>query len=426
MQKAMPSPGPGSYDLEYISFDDYMPKTLRHSKTGNGQGRMTAEQAQKAEAGTCRLHTLGASRAWREALEVIQAFRENALEVNVIHRNALLSVFQRSQQWSWALQELSARLLEQEVATDVISFSTAAATCPGWLKPLFFLDWMAIGTCRPNVVSISSALAACREGASWPLALDLLRSMHPVHGVLPNVVSLSSVLKACASASRWHEALEVFVEAAARLVPNIVARNAAQSACASEGLWASSLSGFQASLGRDLVSINTAIDACDKARRWEWAVAALQRAAVASLVPDVVTYSTATSACQSGHGWKLAISLVLEISQRHMRPNAASWTAAAGACAGSRRGVVPILVNCRSAVKARARHSGSGCVAAKLRGLLCLGSGSAAAGCGTGFGCGRHHGHGCIALGTCPRGVPKPAARAGHSRGIAVHRAGVF
>ncbi|CAE7891920.1 unnamed protein product [Symbiodinium microadriaticum] len=194
---------------------------------------------------------------------------------------------------------------------------------------------MAIGTCRPNVVSISSALAACREGASWPLALDLLRSMHPVHGVLPNVVSLSSVLKACASASRWHEALEVFVEAAARLVPNIVARNAAQSACASEGLWASSLSGFQASLGRDLVSINTAIDACDKARRWEWAVAALQRAAVASLVPDVVTYSTATSACQSGHGWKLAISLVLEISQRHMRPNAASWTAAAGACVSS-------------------------------------------------------------------------------------------
>lgn len=46
----MPSPGPGSYDPEYISFDDYMPKTLRHSKTGNGQGRMTAEQAQKAEA----------------------------------------------------------------------------------------------------------------------------------------------------------------------------------------------------------------------------------------------------------------------------------------------------------------------------------------------------------------------------------------
>eukprot|EP00439_Symbiodinium_sp_Y106_P028518 s3925_g3.t1 len=238
-------------------------------------------------AGTRKLRALGVARAWREALEEIQALGENALEANVIHRNALLSAFQKSQQWSWALQELSTRQLEQEVPTDVVSFSTAAASCPGWLKPLFFLDWMAIGTCRPNVVSISSALAACREGASWPLALDLLRSMHPVHGVLPNVVSMSSILKACALASRWHEALEIFVEASAALVPNIVARNAAQSACAGVGLWALSLSGFQASRGRDLVSINTAMDACDKARRWEWAVEALQQAAVASLVPDV-------------------------------------------------------------------------------------------------------------------------------------------
>ncbi|CAE7550895.1 unnamed protein product [Symbiodinium natans] len=268
-------------------------RLLQPSSCADDDGRIQ-RGLDPEKARTRSLRELGAVRLWRKALEAIQAFRHDAVEVNAIHRNALLGVFQKSQQWLRALQELSDRLPAGQVSTDVISFSTAAATCPGWLMPLFFLEWMTTSACRPNVVSFSSSQAAFKDGGGWPRALSLLRAMPQMHGVVPNVVSLSCALKACAAGGRWRQALQLLAGAPARaLVPNVVACNAAQSACATTALWALALS-TQASTNRDLwdlVSFNTAMDACDKARRWECAVEVLQSASGTSHVPDVARRS---------------------------------------------------------------------------------------------------------------------------------------
>ena len=47
-----------------------------------------------------------------------------------------------------------------------------------------------------HVISFSSAVNACKEGAEWQMALQLLRDM-PKSEVLPNVISFNSVISAC-------------------------------------------------------------------------------------------------------------------------------------------------------------------------------------------------------------------------------------
>jgi pentatricopeptide repeat domain-containing protein 1 len=76
----------------------------------------------------------------------------------------------------------------------------------------------------------------------------------------------------------------------------------------------------------DVISFNTAIDACAKAGQWERALSLLVAMKSVGVTPNVRTFNCAIAACDKGNGqWERAMYLLNEMRVAGVPPDAVTF-----------------------------------------------------------------------------------------------------
>ena len=146
----------------------------------------------------------------------------------------------------------------------------------------------------------SEGRSACRR------AQELLVEMREA-GLVPGLKSYNTVLAVCQRAGEWECALEVLAEMKRGKTKQRreLSRGGAASAAAVAA------SGLEAPVpSPDLISFNTAMGACGRARRWEEALRLLEELRGFGFSPDMVSYNTAAAACARVEKWDLALEVI--------------------------------------------------------------------------------------------------------------------
>merc|ERR1711865_1318312 len=90
---------------------------------------------------------------------------------------------------------------------------------------------------------------------------------------------------------------------------------------------------FHARLSPDLIAYNASITACEKAGRWDMAMALLSTLQHFAHRPSIVTFNTAITACSHGHQWMQIQQLLDDMRTACLRPDALAAIAPAEALA---------------------------------------------------------------------------------------------
>jgi pentatricopeptide repeat protein len=177
---------------------------------------------------------------------------------------------------------------------------------------------------EPDSVAHNAAIDACAKGGQALRAMELLEAMKV--GFSIQILALrSSDPRLCYQ------------------YPNLVSFNSALDACAKEGKWSWALSlldrmrGLPPSLQPNLISYNTAIDACARQGRSHEALDLLTELKHRGLEPDDVTYNSAMRACGRAGEWRRAMDLLAEMRSRDKQPGLVTYNTAISACAQSGR-----------------------------------------------------------------------------------------
>ncbi|CAK9031289.1 Pentatricopeptide repeat-containing protein At1g63080 [Durusdinium trenchii] len=304
-----------------------------------------------------RIKQSAAQSHWRMAVESLQLMRTKALRPNQITRNIVAASLRKS--WTRSFRIL-------RFPADVVGLNIAVKSCAErvWECGFSLLSFALQQLLRPNIVSYNSLLGIGATG--WPRSLSLLVSC----GTSADVTSYTSMMSMI-SPYRWDEGMslmnrlnshglqcdEVLASSLMRLTSwrrgthllssfsslllraDVVAVGACSNSCAQSGQWnqamnfASQLSQMDlkcslaminsllgarnvrwevaADLFRcfqpDLITVNGAAAACDKAHEWQRAVMLVQQARQFQLQSDSILHSIATDACQRTLKWEAAL-----------------------------------------------------------------------------------------------------------------------
>lgn len=134
----------------------------------------------------------------------------------------------------------------------------------------------------------------------------LLRALR-LQQVQVDVVHRNAALDVAAKAGAWRRSLEALWEAEA----DVVSFGSVASACAARGRWRNAeavVTMARAALRANLITVNSLLHGCAKARRWLQAVSYCERLRHHSSVPNETSLSSVLSSCV-GH-WSLAQQLL--------------------------------------------------------------------------------------------------------------------
>lgn len=308
-----------------------------------------------------RVHRRSPS-GWEVVIDLLADMDERRIPPDSVCWNSAITACGKGEHWEASLSFFE-RTAELGLASTVtMNAMMGAFSCAGeWARALDLFDAAA----RPDVITFSSAMAACEKGSSWRRSLDLLSSMHFAK-LQPDNFSYSSVISACASAARWALACSVFEgmlssSVCADLVSfcslikaldagqqwqsalanlqhmrqksmalSEVACNSAISACSSGSQWQQALSliSLMPSLGlaAEEVSYNTAISACVRASRWQTGLALFQELPASFIEPDLVSFNSALTACHASSKWQLSLTLLDVMTRKHLEPGEFCFT----------------------------------------------------------------------------------------------------
>ena len=156
--------------------------------------------------------------------------------------------------------------------------------------------------------AFSARVDVASEGrASCKRAQDLLVEMRET-GLVPGLKSYNTVLAVCQRAGEWEGALEVLAEMKRGKVKQ--RRDPPQRGDASASVEAVASGSDPPVPSPDLVSFNTAMGACGRARRWEEALRLLEELRGFGFCPDMVSFNTAAAACARAEKWDLALEVI--------------------------------------------------------------------------------------------------------------------
>ena len=238
------------------------------------------------------------------------------------------------------------------VSTSTVSFNILLGLCAReqlWEEALGLLGTMASQKVPRNEATFTSALQACEaceadrgQWSQWQRALSWFRDMMEIEPIEPTTIGFTALITTCGNAVQWQWALETFSEIRrVSLVPDVVSSTAALSACEKGCEWQRALVLFQAAMqlpGADVLVVNTAISAMDKASQWTLALAVMKdledRECVSnvSLMPDEFTLSAVISACSRGAEWQRALALLSELPERILQASSVAFNSAISAC----------------------------------------------------------------------------------------------
>ena len=136
----------------------------------------------------------------------LESLEEFGLQSNVVHRNLLLSAYERLSHWQHAIAELR-NLRDCSLEATAVTMSSVSSACTKasqWQKALdVFQD-----TRFKDTICFNVAIAACARGQRWISAVRLLREMQ-ASKVPVDEISYNSAINACVE---WQTALALLAE----------------------------------------------------------------------------------------------------------------------------------------------------------------------------------------------------------------------
>jgi pentatricopeptide repeat protein len=267
---------------------------------------------------------------WEEALAALVALRAAGHTPAAVIVNKVITAAGRKGQWRTALE-----LLEQMrpgggpgpaagVKATAVSYSAAllfAGQAGEVDTALRVLDWMRSDGVAPDAVAFNAAISACRSAATerWRDAAALLSAAR-VAGVA-DIVTHNALLGVLDKAGQWQVALGLLKEMCAA---------AAADAQAPSAGGAAPKAGVSAPNG---VSFATAIAACAAARQADEALRLLRVAMpAANVAPSVHASNSALTACERAGRWEDALALLGDMERDGPPPDEVTVRSALFAC----------------------------------------------------------------------------------------------
>ena len=248
---------------------------------------------------TAAVHRLALKSAWQEALQVLDDM-ENTHPPNLFVHNAVMDACKRGQQWAAAMQ-LFESLESKRLQADLVTFNIITTRDPS-------MAWrhMRQQRLQPDAVSYVAAVSAYEVEGAWQQALALL--MEAIEMDLSNIILCSAVISACDKGKQWQRAL--FLLNSLDRKDNLEHTQHTRD-----------LQGLQA-LQPTVVTFNSAISACGRARHWGWAVDLLQRLIHQKrLRPTTASFGAALAATGRQRFWRQSLALLQQMQQLRLEPN---------------------------------------------------------------------------------------------------------
>ncbi|CAE7471609.1 unnamed protein product [Symbiodinium natans] len=209
--------------------------------------------------------------SWMRSLGLSSHMSKMLVRRTVVSLGRTICAWTRGTCWSHALQAFT-EMTRSRIRANLIAFNNALDACESeWCSTLELLEGLRLSGFGGNAVSYScaaNALTRCADSALWPLSLNLWHHMSR-ESVDSNEVAHNGFINACGGSS-WNMALEhVFCMGSSRIIPNLISINSALAACQSMSCWLSVLSLLDymplAKLMPDLISFADAAEACARA-----------------------------------------------------------------------------------------------------------------------------------------------------------------
>ena len=248
---------------------------------------------------TAAVHRLALKSAWQQALQVLDDM-ENTHPPNLFVHNAVMDACKRGQQWAAAMQ-LFESLESKRLQADLVTFNIITTRDPS-------MAWrhMRQQRLQPDAVSYVAAVSAYEVEGAWQQALALL--MEAIEMDLSNIILCSAVISACDKGKQWQRAL--FLLNSLDRKDNLEHTQHTRD-----------LQGLQA-LQPTVVTFNSAISACGRARHWAWAVDLLQRLVHQKrLTPTTASFGAALAATGRQRFWRQSLALLQQMQQLRLEPN---------------------------------------------------------------------------------------------------------
>lgn len=255
---------------------------------------------------TAAVHRLALKSAWQEALQVLDDM-ENVHPPNMFVHNAVMDACKRGQQWAVAMQ-LFESLESKRLEADLVTFNIISTGDP-------FVSWrhMRQQRLQPDAVSYVAAVSGYEVEGAWQQALALL--MEAIEMDLANIILCSAVISACDKGKQWQRAL--FLLNSLDRKDNLEHTQHSQD---SQDLQA--LQALQA-LQPTVVTFNSAISACGRARHWARALNLLQRLVNQQrLTPTTASFRAALAATGRQRLWRQSLALLQQMRQLRLELNA--------------------------------------------------------------------------------------------------------
>ncbi|CAE7939851.1 unnamed protein product [Symbiodinium sp. KB8] len=245
-----------------------------------------------------------------EQLGLLEDVRRSSMQAGAIP--AVISAFERSGQWEWALHVLTA-CRDMGFHEDLPSLNAAISSLgQRWQRAAELFAGIQAESLQPDIITLAAMTTSFGTSDRWECVLALGRLMQ--NRLESNVVSAGATITALHRGSQWESAVYALQRMPqTALQPNIVACNAGLGAAerGARAAWDQALS-LQEKLRRfgqrlDVVSFNSAASVCSLERRWDVALALLHVVPEASMEAGESGCNIAIHACEKVGRWREVI-----------------------------------------------------------------------------------------------------------------------
>ncbi|CAE7619912.1 MRL1 [Symbiodinium sp. CCMP2592] len=299
----------------------------------------------------------GSVRNWEDVLALLSMLPSLRLRPDEVFFGAALGRLGKERQWHFALTTLESMTVCESLQPNLITCSATVAACAKalkWFRACAILAHMRKDrSIEANTIAFDSAITACggRSG-SWAQAVhvyDILR----VQGLAPISMTYNSAISAFEYRQHWQRGLEFLQELFAhrpgkRIAANVVSFNAALACCRKVSQWQWGLhlwKGVRRHLeidaphlredkSADDVTYGCAVSACDHGWQWQWGLQLLCEAVFSGLRVGIPTMNSAISASAKSKKWHTCLALLREMPSERLAPTRVSFTSALGAFSG--------------------------------------------------------------------------------------------
>eukprot|EP00435_Cladocopium_sp_Y103_P023117 s1871_g5.t1 len=232
-------------------------------------------------------------------------------------------------QWQMAWHLLAIQLSQGvKLEPNVRSYGAVASACMGmgqWARANFLLEDMAGRQVTPNLVSFNTIAGACRSAGRWPQVLEVLGSS----GQQPDVISLTLAVAAAEQAASWGVALQV-LDQAVGLQPDMMFYSTAMSACQGAGQWKGVLHLLASTRVRECllstVACNVAISSSEGS--WQLPLELLEFMKFSVTKPDLYSFNSSIRACGKG-SWRAANEVLRAAGRVGLTPDVVTFSSLA-------------------------------------------------------------------------------------------------